>query len=277
MVARIAIVVSLCLCAGLLASPTTAPSTAPSTAPTMPPTTAPASLAVKFPTPAELFEKIRKLDEDNSKLLKVAFFDISDPITEKPSEFSLFGGERGLPLRNLLDRLRKAQQDKDIQAVLITLGDTTINLAQAGEIRDQLNELRHANKKVFVYADSYDTVGYTVATGATDVCLLPGGEIMIPGIGLETMFYKGTMDKVGIQADYIQIGEFKGAEEPYTRTGPSDELRGELTKLTEAIYEQIVDGISLSGSLTGTLSASPRCSRRPSVIVTKSRTVRLSM
>ena len=62
MVARIAIVASLCLCTGLLASPTTSPSTAPSTAPTMPPTTAPASLAVKFPTPAELFEKIRKLD-----------------------------------------------------------------------------------------------------------------------------------------------------------------------------------------------------------------------
>src|SRR6185436_6612564 len=58
------------------------------------------------------------------------------------------------------------------------------------------------------------------------------------------------MDKVGIQADYIQIGEFKGAEEPYTRTGPSDELRGELTKLTEAIYEQIVDGISLNRNVS---------------------------
>ena len=261
MFARLAAVASmLVLCAGFRLAPTTGPTTAPATAParlasnaspaTAPSAAALAKVATKFPTPAELYEKIKKQQDEDKKLLKVAYFDIDDPITEKPSEFSLFGGERGTPLRTLLDRLRKAQHDKDVQAVLITLGDTEINLAQAGEIRDQLNEIRRANKKVFVYADSYDTVGYTIASGATDVCLLPGGEIMIPGIGLETMFYKGTLDKVGVQADYIQIGEYKGAEEPYTRSGPSEELRGELTKLTESLYDQIVDGISMGRNVS---------------------------
>ena len=44
-----------------------------------------------------------------------------------------------------------------------------------------------------------------------------------------------TFDKVGVTADYIQIGEYKGADEEYTRTAPSDELRGQLqTARTDA-------------------------------------------
>ena len=55
---------------------------------------------------------------------------------------------------------------------------------------------------------------------------------MIPGVGMEAMFAKGLFDKVGVKADYIQIGEYKGADEQYTRTErqrPSS--RGEMNKL----------------------------------------------
>src|SRR5690606_34192974 len=84
----------------------------------------------------------------------------------------------------------------------------------------------------------------TVACGASDICLLEGGEILIPGIGIETMFARGLLDKIGVQADYVQVGEYKGADEQFTRTEPSDELRHELNKLADALYDQIIDGIA---------------------------------
>ena len=243
-----------------LAAPTTGPSAEPTTrplalkSPTTAPTTSPSTLpglARKFPTPAELVEKFKKQVDDKKQLLKVAYFDLSDPVTEKPAGFSLFGGEQGMPLRTLIDRIRKAKDDADVRAVLLTIGaETSVNLAQAHELRDALGEVRRQGKRVFVYADGYDTAAYSLACSATDICLLPGGEIMIPGVGLETMFYKGAMEKVGVQADYIQIGEYKGAQEPYTRTEPTDELRGELTKLTDALYDEIVDGISLGRNVS---------------------------
>ena len=64
--------------------------------------------------------------------------------------------------------------------------------------------------------------------------MLEGGEIMIPGVGLEATFYKGLFDKIGVKADYVQIGEYKGADEEYTRTEASPELKGELNQLTES-------------------------------------------
>lgn len=213
-----------------------------------PPATQPATQPAKFPTPAELIEQWKKDEAEDDTKTKVAYFELSGAIAENPSLFSLFGsGGEAQSLRSLVDRIHKARLDDEVKAALVTIGaDLTVGLAQAQEIRDALIELRGSGKKVFVYADSYDTVSYTIASGCSNVCLLEAGEVMIPGIGFETMFYKGAMEKVGLKGDYIQIGEFKGAEEPYTRTAPSDELRGELTRLADALFEQIVGGIATS-------------------------------
>jgi protease-4 len=184
-------------------------------------------------------------------LPKVAYFDLSSPLAEKPADFSWFGNDPdGMTLRVALERLENARQDKDIRGVLITLGDGGLNLSQAMELRDELNALRRDGKRSFVYADSYSTTSYLAACGATDVCMMEGGDIMIPGVGFETMFAKGLMDKVGVDADYVQIGEYKGADEEFTRTEASPELRGELNKLADSLYQQIIDTISFSRNIS---------------------------
>lgn len=202
-----------------------------------------------YPTPAELARKILAKQEQESRQISVAFFDLTGSVRERPADFSFFADD-SQTLYELIGRMETAVEDADIQAVLVYLGSgTSLSMAQAQEVKQVLNELRRAGKKTFVYADSYDTVSYLIASAATDVCLLEGGEVFIPGIGFETMFYKGTLDKLGIHADYIQIGEYKGAEEPFTRSRPSEELQGEMNKLVDAYFRQIVDTISLERGL----------------------------
>ncbi len=243
------IAAAVLLLAGVsLGDPATQPAAAaPATQPTI--AVASATPDSKYPTPAELIKRMKELNDKQAKASKVAYFDLSHPVVESPPAFSLFGDDSALTVRTLVDRLHAARDDKDVKGVLITLGEHGLNLAQAQEIRDALGAVRKGGKPTFVYADSYDTVGYTVASGATNICLLEGGEIMIPGVGMETMFYKGLFDKVGVKADYVQIGEYKGADESYTRTGASDELKGELTRLTESLYTQIVDGIATNRNM----------------------------
>jgi protease-4 len=232
-----------------LAKAAPGPATAPAARPDSTPATRPAS---KFPTPAELMAKIqaaqKKDNPDDSPT--VAFFDLSRPVVEKPSDFNLFAEDRvGVTLRVLIDRLEKARKDKAVRAVLIRLEEGTMNLSQAMELRDELGLLRQENKRTFVYADSYDTTSYIAASAASDICMLEGGEIMIPGVGFETMFAKGLLDKIGVKADFVQIGEYKGADEAYTRTEASEQLKGELNKLADSLYGQIVGTISTSRNL----------------------------
>lgn len=247
MIRRIALALTM-VCTLALAKPATRPvATGPSA---REPTTRPAE-AGRFPTPAELVERIKAKQAVENAKAKIALISLDEALAEKPAGFALFGGDADT-LHDLLKRLGKAREDKDLRGVLLTLSPGFgINFAQAQEVRDQLTRLRRAGKRVFVYADSYDTVAYLVAVAATDVCLMSGGEIFIPGVGVETMFFRGAMEKIGVQPDFIQVGEFKGAEEPYMRTGPSDELRGELNKIVDALYGQIVEHIAAHRGLSG--------------------------
>src|SRR6185436_7085760 len=217
------------------------PTTKPLSAPATRPSTNPAAKGA-FPSAREMAAKLLGQHEKQKDLLKVAHIELDKAVGEKPASFALFGDD-SLTLQSVIERIQSARDDKDVRAVLITMGDTSFNLAQAQEIRDQLIGLRKAGKRAFVYADAYDTASYIAATGATDVCMMEGGEIMIPGVGMETMFAKGLLDKVGVKADYVQIGQYKGADEQYTREFASDELKGELNKILDSLYDQIVEGI----------------------------------
>jgi protease IV len=258
-IAKLAGLMFLGLSTAAIAEPATQPSTQPAVAaatPTTKPSVASAAPALTQPAADvttsihDLAAKIRQIGDDEEKMPKVAYFNLNQPILERPGDFSLFSNDAGLTLQSLIDRLHHARDDKAVRAVLITLGETELNLSQAEEIRDALVEIRRAGKQSFVYADGYDTDTYTLASGATNICILPGGEIMMPGVGIETMYLKGLLDKLGVKADYVQIGEYKGADEEMTRTNASDEFRGELNKLMDSLYTDIVDGISLNRNLS---------------------------
>jgi len=213
------------------------------------PTTKPAEN--EFPSAADLVRKLKQADKKKASLSKVAYFNLAKPVGEKPADFTLFGDDGSLTLRTLVERLRTAQKDKNVKAVLMTFGaETQFNYSQAQELRDTLASIVKSGKPCYVYADGYDTPAYTVASGANHICMLEGGEMELPGVGMEVTFLKGLFDKLGVKADYVQIGEYKGADEEYTRTEASEELKGELNKLTDSLYNQIVDGISKSRNIS---------------------------
>ncbi len=195
-------------------------------------------------TPGELIKQMREKADAEKAMPLVAQIDLSVPLSERPVGFSLFGGG-GMDLRSVLGRLDAAEKDPEVKAVLLTFfNGGMMNLSQAQEIRDKLDALRRAGKRTFAYADTYDTTSYLVASACTDVVLMDGGEMFMPGIAIEPMFYRGALDKLGVKPDYVQVGEYKGAEEPYTRSTPSPELTKEMEKLVESMYSQVIDEIS---------------------------------
>ncbi len=204
-----------------------------------------------FPTPQEMMAKIKAKQSAVDKLLKVAHFDLTQPMLERSPEFTLFGDFNLLTVHALLDRLHQARDDKNLRAVLVTLNaNSSFNMAQAMEIRQAFHDLQKAGKRTFVYADSFTTPSYLAASGATDICMLSGGDLMFQGVSIEPMFMKGLFDKLGVKADMIQIGEFKGADEQYTRTELSAESKGELSRLADALYELVVDTMATSRNVS---------------------------
>src|SRR5947208_2269390 len=94
---------------------------APATAPTTNPVAQNAQS--KFPSPSELIARMQHDQAEEEKLTKVAYFDLNGEIAEKPQEFSFFDrpGD-ATSLRTLINRMKQARDDKDVRAILITLG-----------------------------------------------------------------------------------------------------------------------------------------------------------
>jgi protease IV len=67
--------------------------------------------------------------------------------------------------------------------------------------------------------------------------------VMLPGIHAEATFYKGLLSKLGIQADFIHIGDYKGAAEPLTNEKYSEPVRENLTALIDSMYDDMVTTI----------------------------------
>jgi protease-4 len=144
------------------------------------------------------------------------------------------GGEN---FRNKLDRIKKAKDSKDIQALYLQIDDLAIGWAKVNELRKAIADFRASGKKVFAFLESGGARDYMVAGACDEICLPESGWLMITGMRLEAMFFKDLLDKIGAKADVIKIGDYKGAAEPFTRTGMSPEVRKNYESLVDDLYD----------------------------------------
>jgi protease IV len=177
----------------------------------------------------------------------VAEIDLNGALLESPRGFSFsldnFGPDDQPSLTKLLDTLKRAQQDDSLSGVYLDLSNFDLSLTQSQELGQMLDHLRSSGKKVAIYSSDFDTNTYLLGTHADTLAMATHGELFIPGVELQLMFFKGLFDKLHLQADMVQIGKYKGAEEPLTRTSASPEFAAQINGLVNAWYNQIINQI----------------------------------
>ncbi|MGD9720260.1 MAG: signal peptide peptidase SppA [Pirellulales bacterium] len=156
-----------------------------------------------------------------------------------------FLGGMSPSLRELIGRLDAAAKDDKIQGVVLRLREPQIGLGKADEVRAAIARVRKSGKRV--YADLQSAVSlrdYLVAAACDQIIMPESGSLTITGVEAEVMFFKGLFDKLGIAADFVQIGDFKGASEPFTRTSMSPEFRKQYEAVIEDFYQHIAESIA---------------------------------
>ena len=131
-----------------------------------------------------------------------------------------------------------------MKGLLLRFRDLAVGPGKANELRAAIKTFRESGKTVVAYLESGSNVDYWVATGADRIVMPDAGSLMLTGLAAEVTFFKGLFDKLGVQADYLQVGEYKGAAEPFTRTEMSPEFREELTAVLTDEFELLVRAIA---------------------------------
>ena len=178
-----------------------------------------------------------------SKTVTLARLKLKEDFPEGPAAAGLFGDLQPR-LRDVIDRLDKAAKDSKISGVVLELRDPEIGLGKVAELRDAISRVRKAGKKVYADVHSATSKDYLIASACTEIVMPPSGGLMVTGLQAQVAFFKGLFDKLGIKADLIQIGDFKGAAEPFVRSEMSPEFRKQFEAVIGDYYQQMVKSIA---------------------------------
>jgi protease-4 len=178
----------------------------------------------------------------------VLTLDFTQPIPEHTnnisgSSFSFH--EQDVPgLHDIAGLIRHAAEDDKISGILIENGMGGLGASSAKVILDALEDFTKSDKFLAAYGDFYTQQGYYLASPADHITIHPVGTVDFRGFASYVPFFKGLLDKIGIDIQVYYAGNFKSATEPFRRTEMSPESKLQTREYLSDIYTMYLDDIA---------------------------------
>ncbi len=125
-------------------------------------------------------------------------------------------------LWDLVDAIRAAASDSRIRVLVLHLGHMQgAGLPELEELARAIRKFRASGKPVIAYGTAYDQDQYYLAAQADQIYLDPTGYVMIEGYSRYPLYFKGLLQKLGIDINVFRVGTYKSAVEIFTRENMS--------------------------------------------------------
>lgn len=174
----------------------------------------------------------------------VLMIDLNSTIAERPSARSLEQMINNSPdiqsLSNILRAIRVAKDDDRIEGIYLKCDGSSAGIATCEAISRALVDFKESGKWIVAYADAYMQADYYMASCADYLYLNPVGAVDVKGLGSAIPFFKGLLDKVGVEMQIFKVGTYKSAVEPYILENMSDANR----EMTQYFLNNIWNGIA---------------------------------
>jgi protease IV len=166
-----------------------------------------------------------------------------------------FFGARKLTMRDYLEALRLARDDRRINGLLVSIDNPGVGSAKLQELRDAILDFQKKGKWAVAYLETAGEFSpgnrdYYLATACGSIWLAPPGDINLVGLRVEPPFVRGTLDLLGIIPDMDHIGKYKSAMNTITDKQMNEAFRESIEALVGSIYGQVKRGIAHGRGMT---------------------------
>ena len=148
----------------------------------------------------------------------------------------MFGINQPMSFSSLLTQLRKAKVDDRVGAVLLDIELTQIGWGKADELRDAIKDFRTSGKPIYSFMELGLNKDYYVAAATEKIFVPPAGDLYVNGLAAQAMFFRGSLDKLGVEPDFIKIGAYKTAPNQFTEK----EMTKEQREVTNALLDEFI-------------------------------------
>lgn len=171
---------------------------------------------------------------------KIGWITLDGAVAEKPDPLLAILGDPDdqTTIRNLVAKFDAAATRGDIEALVVNIEAAAMNRSQIDAVRNAIDRVQAAGKPVYVFAELYGTAELLIGSAADEMYIQPGGVVSFPGIYAEEIFLADTFRMIGIEPDFLQIGDYKGASEQYANTEPSEEWSENIENLLDDMWAQ---------------------------------------
>jgi protease-4 len=180
--------------------------------------------------------------------------DFDRPITEGPQPLQQLLNDRTANFTTLVTALKRGAEDSRVKGLIARAGNVQLGFAQIQELRDAIAAFRAKGKFAYVFAETFGEIGggtrsYYLASAFEKIWVQPGGSLALVGIHAEIPFFKGTLDKLGVEAQFDRRAEYKSAATQFTNTKLPDTDRTAYDAMLGSIYDEITAGIGKDRNL----------------------------
>ena len=199
---------------------------------------------------------ISSIDSDKTVTVSnnsVLFLNLDQPITERTPKnpfgnLPIVGGSEkdGIGLNDLLKSIQRAKTDDNIKCIYLNVSSPNAGFATMREVRNALIDFKKSHKKIIAYSEVFTQGAYYLASAADKVYLNPEGALEFKGFSSELTFFKGTLEKVGVEMQVIRVGNYKSAVEPFILDKMSEYNRKQVTAYVGGLYNTFLTDIAKS-------------------------------
>lgn len=175
---------------------------------------------------------------------------LSDQKTDNPYAMLLGEEDTELSLTDILKAIKEAKNADNIKGIYIEAGNLSAGSSSIDAIRRAITDFKESGKFVVAYGDQYTQGSYYLASVADKVYINPQGALLLTGMSSQTMFYKGLLNKLGVEMLIFKVGTYKGAVEPFMLDKLSDANREQISSYMNGIWDNITADIAKSRKIT---------------------------
>jgi protease-4 len=171
--------------------------------------------------------------------------DLDGELPEQPATglASLFE-TRPPSLRTLIEAIDHAAADTKVRGLLLRVATLEAGWARTAELRDALVRFRRSGKPSWAHLEVAGNREYFLATGCQKIAASPTAMLDISGLAAEVTFFKGTLDKLGIQAQFEGVGKYKNAPNQFTERSFTEPHREQMEALVGSLFESYVRAVA---------------------------------
>lgn len=155
-----------------------------------------------------------------------------------------------LTFRDLLIAIARAKEDARVDRLLLRVRGSALGWAHVSELRARLADFKSSGKGVVAYVEYASSRDYAVASVADEIRIHPRGFLDLRGLRAELTFLGSTFDKLGVEAEFERIGEYKDAPDTFLREEMSPESREAIGTLVTTLYDEVIASIAEGRKMT---------------------------